>query len=348
MWLLTPNIYSEMLYPPQKQGYYPGTITTRPIIENDENRLVYFSRYDGGKSDSSYIAILSQNGKQEKRLNIDYRSSLKGALFSTVPKSRPNKIVLFSRDGKLLQFDTKLDKITEDKIFVYHSFIIEFDVDNDSIKEQIFRDLKHNIILARNNFLYPFFLPINITGCSSISIESTNQEKHYLDIQVADTLYKIDYHQSSFYPFRYFIYFLIWSAVFFGFHLVGKVYRKIASCRYESEKQLAHLQLTAIENQLNPHFNFNILNSIGALYESKETERVRYYIAKYSKLLRTLLVQSGKMALSIEEELEFTRNYLDLERLRMDKRFEYTISGEAEFFKIEIPKMLIHTFCENS
>lgn len=348
MWLLTPNIKSEMLFPPQKKGYYPGIVVTKPIIQNNENKIAIFSCHSGGNDDSTYIAIVSQDGKQIKKLNLNYDIFIRKAFFNTTPENNPNKIVLFSSDGKLQQFDSELNKINEDKLFPFRGFVMRFDIDNDSSKELIFIDNNHNFIIVRNDFQHPVFLPIKIIKHRAISVENTKQGKQILNIQAGDTLYKIDYHKNPLYPFRYFTYLIIWAAAFLVFYFIGKVYKKIASRRYESEKKMATLQITAVENQLNPHFNLNILNSIGALYESHEKDKAQYYMGKYSKLLRNVLLQSGKILVTIEEELEFTRNYLELEKLRMNHAFEYIISDEEKFLDLEIPKMLIHTFCENS
>lgn len=348
MWLLTPNIKSEMLYPPQIIGHYPGKVITRPLVQNNGNKIALFSCYSGGNDDSTYIAIVSQNGKQLQKLNIDYNISVRGAFFTTTPENKPSKIVLFSSDGKLQQFDSRLNKISEEILFDFYSYILEFDIDNDSYKEQIFLDLNHNLILARNNFQHPIFLSIKATSWRAISVEYTKQGKQLLNIQTADTLYKIDYHKNPIYFLRYFIYFLIWGVSFLLFHFIGRVYNRMATRRYESEKKMATLQITAVENQLNPHFNLNILNSIGALYETHEIDKAQYYMGKYSKLLRNSLMQAGKISVTIEEELEFTRNYLELEKLRMNHSFDYSISCEEDVINVEIPKMLIHTFCENS
>ena len=72
MWLLTPNINSEMLFPPQKIGYYPGNVITRPLIQSSKNKIALFSCPMGNNYDYPYIAIVSQNGKQIKKHNLNY------------------------------------------------------------------------------------------------------------------------------------------------------------------------------------------------------------------------------------------------------------------------------------
>jgi len=137
--------------------------------------------------------------------------------------------------------------------------------------------------------------------------------------------------------------------LFFGiFIFIGGLFQLIAKRRYETEKRLSEIQITALEKQLNPHFSLNVMNSIGALYESTDIEKARHYFGKYAKLLRSMLFLSGQISIPLEDELEFVRNYLDLEKLRMNNSFDYQILVKDNVPKIGIPKMLIHNFAENA
>jgi len=136
--------------------------------------------------------------------------------------------------------------------------------------------------------------------------------------------------------------------LFFIVFLIGLGFQKIATRKLESEKKIVDLQIAAIGKRLNPHFNLNILNSIGSLYETQETTKAQYFLGKYCKLLRDMLLQTNKIAITVKQELEFTKNYLELEKLRLNDKFEFTVEGENDFLSIEIPKTIIHTFCENA
>lgn len=348
LWIYTFDSNFNLVYPPKKTGNYPGIVKTRPLLLNGKNKIAVLSCHMGNKGDSTFVAILSPNGNIDKKRNLKINGTLPGFHFFTDINEGKGRITLFSNNGTIQEFDGNLNIIKEKGSFEFRDLITQIDVDKDNVDELFFSSKNYNLIIVRNDLSNPVFLPIKITADYHFSLEETISGKTYINIQVADTLYKIDYHKTLFYPFRYFIYFLIWTAAFLTFHIIGKVYKKIASRRYESEKQMATLQITAIENQLNPHFNLNILNSIGTLYETQEKEKAQYYLGKYSKLLRNLLLQSGKISVTVEEELEFTGNYLELEKLRMNNSFEYSVSGEKDYLNIEIPKMLIHTFCENS
>ncbi|NOY95160.1 MAG: hypothetical protein GXO81_02060 [Chlorobi bacterium] len=160
--------------------------------------------------------------------------------------------------------------------------------------------------------------------------------------------YTYEYKKSLLYPFRFLLYFSALLGTFLIVFLIGTYFQHLARRRYEAEKSIAEMQITAIENQLNPHFTLNVLNSIGSLYESHEVKKAQYYFGKYSKLLRQSLFMSGQIAVSIHDELEFVKNYLELEKLRMNNSFEYFIKGNSGLPEVRIPKMLIHTFAENA
>ncbi len=103
--------------------------------------------------------------------------------------------------------------------------------------------------------------------------------------------------------------------------------------------------------QLNPHFLYNSLSAIQQLIlDNQDTVKTSRYVAKFSKLTRQMLSFTEKESISLESEIEFLRNYLDLQKLRFGDKFEYHISipqdMEAEF--ISIPPMITQPFVENA
>jgi sensor histidine kinase YesM len=160
--------------------------------------------------------------------------------------------------------------------------------------------------------------------------------------------YEFKYEYNPLFTYRYLIYGSIFLLAFLLISLIGLFYQRLIKLRYDAEKQIQHNQLRSIELQLNPHFILNILNSIGALYEMKEVKSARIYMGKYSKLLRDTLLSSGQIATTLKAELEFVRNYLELEKFRLNNRFQYAIENSCETESIEIPRLLLFTFVENA
>jgi len=145
------------------------------------------------------------------------------------------------------------------------------------------------------------------------------------------------------YPCIYGIFYL-----FVLFIARGQQYRLNLS--KEHEKKLVELQLKSIKNQIDPHFTLNVLNAIGSLYsEEGNREKADYIFGKYAKLIRQTVISSDKVISTIEEELDFVRNFLEIERFRNNNSFDYKIEiRDGSDIKTKIPRMLIHTFVENA
>jgi sensor histidine kinase YesM len=71
-------------------------------------------------------------------------------------------------------------------------------------------------------------------------------------------------------------------------------------------------------------------------------------MGKYSKMLRDTLLSSGQIAISLKAELDFVSNYLELEKFRLNNRFQYSIENSCETESVEIPRLLLFTFVENA
>ena len=103
-------------------------------------------------------------------------------------------------------------------------------------------------------------------------------------------------------------------------------------------------------SQMNPHFIFNALGSIQNYLYKSEPKIVAGYLARFSFLIRSILSNSSKESISLEEEIEILKSYIELEKMRLNNTFEYEIilddGLETEF--INIPPMMIQPFIENS
>ena len=115
----------------------------------------------------------------------------------------------------------------------------------------------------------------------------------------------------------------------------------------ELEKQLKEVELTNLRQQLNPHFLFNALNSIHALVSLKE-DKAEAAVLNLSDLMRYHLNYEKRDFVTIQEEMGTVRKYLELEKIRFDKRLTYNITAEVAVLHHEIPLIMVQTLVENA
>ena len=118
----------------------------------------------------------------------------------------------------------------------------------------------------------------------------------------------------------------------------------------ELEKEKTNLEMQALRAQMNPHFIFNCLSSINRFILINKVEEASDYLTKFSRLIRMALHNSEKTFITLENELEALRLYLDLERLRFKNAFNYSITfiNSIDINAVYIPPMLIQPFAENA
>ncbi len=116
------------------------------------------------------------------------------------------------------------------------------------------------------------------------------------------------------------------------------------------ENKLFELEAKALRAQMNPHFVFNCLNSIKALMQEGETEKGVKYLTTFSKLIRTLFNNADKKEISLYDEIETCKFYLQLEAMRFDAAFNYSINADPEIDlkSVNIPALIIQPFIENA
>ena len=119
--------------------------------------------------------------------------------------------------------------------------------------------------------------------------------------------------------------------------------QKLQSAR---EKLYLETELNFLKTQINPHFFFNTLNNLYslALNRSEETPEV---ILKLSDLMSYMLYESNEARVSLEKEINYLQNYLDLEKLRFGKRLTINFEIEGQMEGVSIPPMILILFVEN-
>jgi ligand-binding sensor domain-containing protein len=115
-------------------------------------------------------------------------------------------------------------------------------------------------------------------------------------------------------------------------------------------KRISELEQLSRKAQMNPHFIFNSLNSIQQYVMDADLAGANKFISGFSRLIRQTLDFSSKPEISLEEELDYLTNYLDLEKTRLENSFAWSVFVDEEVDPTEyyIPPMILQPFVENS
>lgn len=126
--------------------------------------------------------------------------------------------------------------------------------------------------------------------------------------------------------------------------------------QYQNEKlkasqldaQLSNARLRALQMQLQPHFLFNTLHSISALALDNEIRDAVKMINRLSEFLRLTLDRTDMQTVTLEDEIEFTRHYLEIEQIRFQDRLTVDIDIDPQALEAEVPTLILQPLIENA
>lgn len=152
----------------------------------------------------------------------------------------------------------------------------------------------------------------------------------------------------------------IWATVGFALVVIGVIYflfslrvraiNRKAQQALMLQRQMNELENKALRAQMNPHFLFNTLNSINHYILNNDTREASHYLTRFSKLVRLVLDNSRREYISLEKELEALNIYLELEMMRRNNEFDYSIAvkGEVDASSFMVPPLILQPFVENA
>jgi hypothetical protein len=125
--------------------------------------------------------------------------------------------------------------------------------------------------------------------------------------------------------------------------------RRTERLKASYQKELLELEAKALRAQMNPHFVFNSLNSIKALMQQNQNEKGVTYLTTFSKLIRTLFNNADKKEITLYDEIETCKFYLQLEAMRFDDKFSYSVqTDDVDLKSICVPALIVQPFIENA
>jgi len=140
------------------------------------------------------------------------------------------------------------------------------------------------------------------------------------------------------------------TAIWLLYHFRVRDIRKQEKQKSDLQREASNMEMKALQAQMKPHFIFNAINSIQSYIIDNDVDKALHYLSMFSKLIRKTLLNASKEFIPLEEELEYLKFYIEIEKMRFEGLFTYEqivhpeISPEA----ILIPPMIMQPFVENA
>lgn len=138
---------------------------------------------------------------------------------------------------------------------------------------------------------------------------------------------------------------ILLGANFYGF---TSAWFRDRNSQRDLEQEKLRAELTALKHQVNPHFLFNVLNSLYGLAFRNDDEPTAEGIAKLSLLMRYMLYESNDNEVLLEKEIDYLENYISLQKLRLDDQTELLFEVRGAVVGKSIAPMLLIPFVENA
>ena len=198
--------------------------------------------------------------------------------------------------------------------------------------------ISEKIAVGPNNTVNFF----NLSG-GEYELTFINQNNNH-QARINFSIEPVFWEQWWFSPFLFLVISTILGLIFYFFYLIRlRQQLHLQSVRHE-------LEIKALRAQMNPHFIFNSMNTIDAYILRKRFVEASDCLQKFSKLIRKILENSESQTISIDQELETLRLYIELEQERFSHSFDYHFDIEPMLLEddYQIPPLLIQPLVENA
>ena len=116
----------------------------------------------------------------------------------------------------------------------------------------------------------------------------------------------------------------------------------------ELESTTLQSELKFLKNQINPHFLFNVLNTIGRLAFFENAKMTEDVVYAFADMMRYILRKSRDPLSSLRDELTHVQNYLKIQKIRLGSRLQYSINISEAYYSVKLPFLSLTTLVENS
>jgi hypothetical protein len=297
---------------------------------------------------TSCFYIVNSIGRITDSIPLKYHA-LKCINIKKDENKRNELLVILENGTGIINSDFVLTK--SEKSGNYSTFLYD-DFDLDGKKEILVTDQTHGkVIVYRDGLRHPVTaeVPLSVDSENNISLKISKENDPLISIQSGQNHVLLKYRVNPAYPFYYALYLVLYGGILSFALVIRQIQQSQLKRKYENEKKISELQLALIRNQLDPHFIFNVINSVMYSIENSEKELAGEQLRQFANLYRNQLLSAGETRRSIDDELNFCNDYLSLEKMRFSEKFDFRISVSEDINReLLIPKLLIQIHAENA
>jgi streptogramin lyase len=143
---------------------------------------------------------------------------------------------------------------------------------------------------------------------------------------------------------------LVAGLIYYLFRQRVAAIREKEKIKTNYERKIAEVEMSSLRAQMNPHFMFNSLNSINNFILKNDPDNASNYLTKFSRLMRLILDNSRSEWVQLENELKALQLYIELEAVRFDHAFNYSIevTQDVNPETVMVPPLIIQPYVENA
>lgn len=353
-WLIVLDHDLGFLFPPLEfPGRTGGLQATLIQTSGGAKRILCCAGYGSPRPNTLEIFLADLQGNVIRQRLSDFNNAFAsiGLLLSVPGFTEDHALYGIEKEG-FYEIDSMLEirRISEVTFSRRHPDFL--DIDLDGMQEIILlvpghqkhlvcrRDFSHAVELDMPMQPEPLLLSVKLNGDAPPQLSAQG-----------DQVWKLfDYKVNLAYRLRILVWLGIYLAVLSFILGIRKLYGIQLKRRYETEKQMTRLQLSGIKAQMEPHFIMNTINMIGSTIYRQKPEEAYRHLLNFSGMVRSLLLSADRLTRTLEEELAFVSNYLELEKSRFPGLFDFSVKVPEDIDpeKVIVPKMIIQIHAENA
>ncbi len=159
--------------------------------------------------------------------------------------------------------------------------------------------------------------------------------------------------KSPFYATWWFLslcFLVLFGSIYLFFMLRIYKIKKKQQLDFERKVEMSRIELKALRSQMNPHFVFNSLNAIQHYIFKSESDDAIKYLNKFARLVRVILNNSERPTVTVGDDLESLKLYIELEQMRFEGNFDYeiTVDESVDMDYDIMPPLLMQPYVENA